>query len=79
MTLFYVMAIMAWVYTYDMDSVDNGEPERSRLPSSVLYNSMDVSEDRKALHHRQATSIYERKLLSLSRRAGFHTHAHTHI
>ena len=31
MTLFYVMAIMAWVYTYDMDSVHNGEPERSRV------------------------------------------------
>ena len=27
MTLFYVMAIMA----YDMDSVHNGEPERSRV------------------------------------------------
>ena len=38
---------------------------------------MDVSEDRKALHHRQARSIHERKLLSLSLRAGFHTHTHT--
>ena len=31
MTLFYVMAIMAWVYTYDMVSVHNLEPERSRV------------------------------------------------
>ena len=39
MTLFYVMAIMSWVYTYGMDSVHNGEPERSRVttkPSALL-------------------------------------------
>ena len=30
---------------------------------------MDVSEGRKALHHRQARSIHERKLISLSLRA----------
>ena len=41
-----------------------------------LSNCMDVSEGRKALHHRQARSIHERKLLSLSLRAGFHTHTH---
>ena len=39
-----------------------------------LSNCMDVSEGRKALHHRQARSIHERKLLSLSLRAGFHKH-----
>ena len=44
-----------------------------------LSNCMDVSEGRKALHHRQARSIHERKLLSLSIRAGFHTHTnHMH-
>ena len=32
----------------------------------------------KALHHRQARSIHERKLLSLSLRAGFHMHTHPH-
>ena len=39
---------------------------------------MDVSEGRKALHHREARSIHERKLLSLSLRAGFHMHTHPH-
>ena len=39
---------------------------------------MDVSEGRKALHHIQARSIHERKLLSLSLRAGFHMHTHPH-
>ena len=39
---------------------------------------MDVSEGRKALHHRQARSIHEHKLLSLSLRAGFHTDIHPH-
>ena len=43
-----------------------------------LSNCMDVSEGRKALHHRQARSIHERKLLSLSLRAGFHKHTHPH-
>ena len=39
MTLVYVMAIMAWVYTYDMDSVHNGEPERSRVTIKyVIYD-----------------------------------------
>ena len=45
-----------------------------------LSNCMDVSEGRKALHHRQARSIHERKLLSLSLRAGVHTHTpHAHM
>ena len=39
---------------------------------------MDVSDGRKALHHREARSIHERKLLSLSLRAGFHMHTHPH-
>ena len=39
---------------------------------------MDVSECRKALCHIQAMSIHERKLLSLSLRAGFHMHTHPH-
>ena len=43
-----------------------------------LSNCMYVSEGRKALHHRQARSIHERKLLSLSLRAGFHKHTHPH-
>ena len=43
-----------------------------------LSTCMDVSEGRKALHHRQARSIHERKLLSLSLRAGFHKHTHPH-
>ena len=43
-----------------------------------LSNCMDVSEGRIALHHRQARSIHERKLLSLSLRAGFHEHTHPH-
>ena len=41
-----------------------------------LSNCMDVSEGGKALHHRQARSIHERKLLSLSLRAGLHKHTH---
>ena len=40
-----------------------------------LSNCMDVSV---SLHHRQARSIHERKLLSLSLRAGFHKHTHPH-
>ena len=44
-----------------------------------LHNCMDVSEGRKALQHRQAMSIHERKLVSLSLRAGFHMHTHTHM
>ena len=39
---------------------------------------MDDSDGRKALHHREARSIHERKLLSLSLRAGFHMHTHPH-
>ena len=42
------------------------------------HDCMDVSEGRKALHHREARSIHERKLLSLSLRAGFHKHTHPH-
>ena len=56
---------------------------KSRLSRLLVYgyvpnNCMDVSEGRKALHHREGKSIHERKLLSLSLRAGFHTHTHSH-
>ena len=58
------------------------DAERRRSPSladKVLSNCMDVSEGRIALHHRQAMSIHERKLLSLSLRAGFRKHTHPHV
>ena len=33
---------MAWVYTYYMDSVHNGEPERSRVNHLVYYKRGDA-------------------------------------
>ena len=67
MTLFYVMAIMAWVYTYDMDSVHNWEPERSRVTIIiVLYKTDHKLSFPSTTRHRCTWRHYASSLLHIS-------------